>query len=304
MKRAVYEAVGGLDERFGLGFFDDDDLAERARRAGFDLAVAKDLFVHHFGSRTFAGNGVDAGKLLDENALRFAEKWGLAAPNGRRVTLQTWHGNGQAHAGADGYKSELNQYDLTQSREDAKNANGVALNSSCDDLPRLPHFEGDLGQNGLAHPAISSSLAPLRLCVRSSSPTDDADAPSSGERATVSLTMIVKNEENNLPACLESVRGLFDEIVVVDTGSTDRTVEIAHSFGQTPKDMHCWRCPSRACFPVARTLYSRHESLRRDDRTPDVNLRARLVASGERRSGSARRPTERGSGRDRDSIGG
>jgi glycosyltransferase involved in cell wall biosynthesis len=43
--------------------------------------------------------------------------------------------------------------------------------------------------------------------------------------------MIVKNEENNLPACLESIRGLFDEIVVVDTGSTDRTVEIAHSFG-------------------------------------------------------------------------
>ena len=60
MKRAVFDAIGGLDERFGLGFFDDDDLAERARRAGFELAVAHDLFVHHFGSRTFVGNGVDA----------------------------------------------------------------------------------------------------------------------------------------------------------------------------------------------------------------------------------------------------
>ena len=60
MTRDVYQAVGGLDERFGLGFFDDDDLAERARRAGFELAVAHDLFVHHFGSRTFVGNGVDA----------------------------------------------------------------------------------------------------------------------------------------------------------------------------------------------------------------------------------------------------
>ena len=85
MKRAVYDAIGGLDERFGLGFFDDDDLAERARRAGFELAVAHDLFVHHFGSRTFAGNGVDAEKLLDENAGRFAAKWGLNGTNGRRV---------------------------------------------------------------------------------------------------------------------------------------------------------------------------------------------------------------------------
>ena len=43
--------------------------------------------------------------------------------------------------------------------------------------------------------------------------------------------MIVRDEQENLPHCLESVRGLFDEIVVVDTGSKDRTVEIARSFG-------------------------------------------------------------------------
>ena len=79
MKRVVYETIGGLDERFGIGFFDDDDLAERARRAGFDLAVANDLFVHHFGSRTFQGNGIDAEKLLDENARRFADKRGAAS---------------------------------------------------------------------------------------------------------------------------------------------------------------------------------------------------------------------------------
>jgi hypothetical protein len=37
MKRVVCEPIGGLDERFGMGFLDDDDLAERARRAGFQL---------------------------------------------------------------------------------------------------------------------------------------------------------------------------------------------------------------------------------------------------------------------------
>ncbi len=92
LKRAVYDKIGGLDERFGLGLFDDDDLAERARRAGFELAVAHDLFVHHFGSRTFLGNGIDIGKLLDENARRFADKWGLDDGNdGReRVLINPW----------------------------------------------------------------------------------------------------------------------------------------------------------------------------------------------------------------------
>jgi hypothetical protein len=43
--------------------------------------------------------------------------------------------------------------------------------------------------------------------------------------------MIVRNEEANLPACLASAEGVFDEVVVVDTGSTDRTREIARSSG-------------------------------------------------------------------------
>jgi glycosyltransferase involved in cell wall biosynthesis len=43
------------------------------------------------------------------------------------------------------------------------------------------------------------------------------------ERPTVSLCMIVKNEMKTLPECLESVKGCVDEIVVVDTGSTDGT---------------------------------------------------------------------------------
>jgi tetratricopeptide (TPR) repeat protein len=43
--------------------------------------------------------------------------------------------------------------------------------------------------------------------------------------------MIVRNEEANLPQCLGSVKGVFDEIVVLDTGSTDRTREIAREFG-------------------------------------------------------------------------
>ncbi len=48
---------------------------------------------------------------------------------------------------------------------------------------------------------------------------------------TLSVCMIARNEEECLERCLQSVRGVVDEIVFVDTGSTDRTVEIARRFG-------------------------------------------------------------------------
>lgn len=48
---------------------------------------------------------------------------------------------------------------------------------------------------------------------------------------TVSLCMIVKNEEKYLAQCLSSVKDIVDEIIIVDTGSTDQTIMIAESFG-------------------------------------------------------------------------
>jgi glycosyltransferase involved in cell wall biosynthesis len=49
--------------------------------------------------------------------------------------------------------------------------------------------------------------------------------------ASVSLTMIVRDEATNLGPCLAPVRGLVDEVVVVDTGSRDETVEVAKALG-------------------------------------------------------------------------
>ena len=122
IKRRVFEEVGGPDERPGPGPF-EEDLSMRVRRAGYELAVARDLFVHHLDGRT----------LSDASPSR---------------TVASTPGKGGP-----------------------------------------------------------------------------------GRRRRVSLSMIVRDEEHNLPACLASAKGLFDEIVVADTGSADRTKEIARSFG-------------------------------------------------------------------------
>jgi tetratricopeptide (TPR) repeat protein len=61
--------------------------------------------------------------------------------------------------------------------------------------------------------------------------------PATGQ--TLSLCMIVKDEEAMLPRCLAAVADFVDELIVVDTGSTDRTVAIAESFGATILH-HAW----------------------------------------------------------------
>ena len=65
----------------------------------------------------------------------------------------------------------------------------------------------------------------------------------------ISLSMIVRNEERFLPGCLESVRGLVDEVVIVDTGSTDATVEIAGHSGA-----RLYNAPWTGDFSVARNV--------------------------------------------------
>ena len=70
------------------------------------------------------------------------------------------------------------------------------------------------------HPLIR-----LRLCER------NRGAVLSELPDALSLCMIVKNEERNLPRCLDSVQGLTSEFIVVDTGSTDQTRSIAAGYG-------------------------------------------------------------------------
>ncbi|HMW98477.1 MAG TPA: glycosyltransferase family 2 protein, partial [Flavobacteriales bacterium] len=55
----------------------------------------------------------------------------------------------------------------------------------------------------------------------------------------LSVVIITRNEERNIARCINSVRTLSDDIVVVDSGSTDRTVAIATELGARVS-MHTW----------------------------------------------------------------
>ncbi|QYR19853.1 glycosyltransferase [Paenibacillus sp. sptzw28] len=78
VKREVYEAVGGLDERFSPGNYEDDDFCLRIRRAGYRLKICTDTFIHHEGSASFRNDPQSFNALMQDNVRKFSEKWGFS----------------------------------------------------------------------------------------------------------------------------------------------------------------------------------------------------------------------------------
>jgi GT2 family glycosyltransferase/tetratricopeptide (TPR) repeat protein len=182
VRTSSFRALGGFDERFEIGGFEDDDLCRRLLQSKLRLLIAHGSFVHHRGHASFDANDVDWWATQVENGVRFEAKWGADA---------------------------------------------------------------------LRKPVL------------------------------ITACMIVKNEEQMLGACLESVRDAVDEIVVYDTGSNDRTVQIAREAGATVVEGE-WD----DSFAVARNAALLHAtgewvlSIDADERLqthPDV-LRAQLAA--------------------------
>ncbi|OGU16200.1 MAG: hypothetical protein A2X61_13040 [Ignavibacteria bacterium GWB2_35_12] len=106
-----------------------------------------------------------------------------------------------------------------------------------------------------------------------------------GYKPFLTLSMIVKNEEDNLAGCLDSVRDVVDEIVIVDTGSTDRTREIAKKFNAKIFDFE-WVND----FAAARNEALKHSTgewvlyLDADERLDEIskaNIRNLLMNSGD-----------------------
>lgn len=78
MPTHLQKQLGGFDEAYNPGGFDDDDISFRIRRAGYKLILARDTFIHHFGSVTFNAEYAK-NDLLIRNRSIFAAKFGVDA---------------------------------------------------------------------------------------------------------------------------------------------------------------------------------------------------------------------------------
>ena len=76
MRRALWQELGGLDQRYEIGMFEDDDFSLKVRRRGLRVAAAEDCFVHHFGQGSFGKLPRQTyEEIFRDNRRRFEEKW-------------------------------------------------------------------------------------------------------------------------------------------------------------------------------------------------------------------------------------
>ncbi len=82
----LYSEIGPLDESFETGFFEDDDYCERVRLAGYQIAIAEDVFIHHHLSASFDALGEERKREIFEKSRRIYEaKWGPWRPHKYRT---------------------------------------------------------------------------------------------------------------------------------------------------------------------------------------------------------------------------
>ncbi|OXS53203.1 hypothetical protein B1A99_30895 [Cohnella sp. CIP 111063] len=77
LRRSTWERLGGFDEAFGVGGYEDIDLGYRALKAGLFLRLAGDAFVYHEGNRSFNSNAIDMYGVAAINRRLFIRKWGF-----------------------------------------------------------------------------------------------------------------------------------------------------------------------------------------------------------------------------------
>lgn len=76
IRNSLYQALQGLDEEFGLGYFEDTDFVYRARNAGKKLMITEEVFIYHRGRGSFSQVSGAVRTLMKKNKKLFKKKHG------------------------------------------------------------------------------------------------------------------------------------------------------------------------------------------------------------------------------------
>ncbi len=78
IRRSVVDEIGGMDEQYKLGNFEDDDFGVRVLKSGHQNVLLHNVFIFHWGSESFHSNKIDCNITMKNNAAIFRKKWGFS----------------------------------------------------------------------------------------------------------------------------------------------------------------------------------------------------------------------------------
>lgn len=217
IKREVIDAIGGLDERFSPGNYEDDDFCLRAQKAGYKAVIAKDVFIHHYGSKSFKAEGEKKYiERLKVNEQKFVNKWGATIE-------QIWLEGKQSN-------SRNLLFPLNGNRFLENYQRGKIAYSENDSELALNYLKAALEFSSAAND--NNNIQEIYHMLNKLDPNNDTVITS---KPKVSIIVLTWNRAEMLNECLGAVyRNMYYrgnvEVIVGDNGSTDHTQEVIEKY--------------------------------------------------------------------------
>lgn len=280
LKTSIVKEIGLLDERFGIGSYEDNDYCLRIRNAGYKLAMVKESLIYHYGSQTV--KQFDYMNIMIDNKYKFIEKYKkddvkpvvifmrkegtnnknclfdakfpiirytykdnptvpqellrLAAEQGDWCIVTFNDETGWLGHNVSNIKEYLQNVLPTKDLLNVKLAHiksdrKIDLTKGVDWQGRILRLrKNSKGEyiNFNEVPKDAQDYAYITIFKMENADDYGKFIPYAPSR--ISASLMVKNESKYIRLCLESIKDFVDEIVIVDTGSTDNTKEICKQY--------------------------------------------------------------------------
>lgn len=208
MKRSALKRVGLLDENFGLGHYEDDDLSVRFLSYGYLLVLCHDSFIYHFGNRSFAMKKAENlqkhQEMIENNRKYFIDKWGF-----------------------DLNDYIMNMYDVKLMLSKVYNIDRRDEGLSAMEIKNLLTFDEYHSDNCNSNEQFGAGKNVL--ISENTKEIEDEKNTAMSTCAGVSIIIPTHNKIEFTKQCIESIRRntqyLSYQIIVVDNCSSDGTVE-------------------------------------------------------------------------------
>ena len=232
IRASVIARVGPLDERFSVGMYEDDDYAMRLRRAGYRIACARDVFVHHWGGASFRRlDEATHARVHETHGRTFAELWGRESAGVERPRPRA---PGTARPGPERFAEHLGR----------RYGSGPVAVFHDDAIPADHDWRPATVLTGRDEGALRDRVEAAGAAVAFSGLLDGEallvaipDPFSFAAPASFSVTAFVPvfNEADVLRACVEHHLANGLEVHLIDNWSTDGSWELARELARSPR---------------------------------------------------------------------